>query len=157
MASSNRRRRWLPAGLAAIVASLVLVPTADAGVFRGTASGERITLYTDGGGVPTRLRLSGYRADCGAGPYRNFADRGFSFIEPLDEATPESLYDKGPAIKAEDADDPRVGYRILASVRARPAADDRWTGRFRVLVKISFRGDVVDRCREDFRFTLRAR
>jgi hypothetical protein len=150
-----KRQAGMVVALAVLACSLALAPGADGAVFRGTAKGERIALYTDGAGVPTRVRFSGYKAECGG--RGSFRDRGFSFIPPLDEATTEGLYDKGPAIRVRDADDPRIAYRILASVRARHVSDSSWTGRFRVLVKVSVGGDVFDRCRADLRFALRQR
>jgi hypothetical protein len=131
---------------------LTIVPAANAAVFRGsTAQGDRVTLQTDGEGVPTRLWFKKVKVGCRTDGYR-YIDRGSGFFRPFDTATSTRLVDKGPPLEYRSHG---LDYWVLGSVRAQQVSPNRWTGRHNLRVRVSDGNDVVERCSGSFSFGIK--
>jgi hypothetical protein len=121
---------------------VLIAPTgADAAKWRGrTAQGRLAEVVTGADDVVTRVRIR-YRVVCSD-------DKGFRagvrFLPPLDLATATAVRDTG-----------RIAWRIeggerasgRTSVEGRLRRSGRWTGNFRLRVRITKNGRYVATCR----------
>jgi hypothetical protein len=122
-------------------ATLLLVPAADAATWRGkTEQGRSVVVVTGADGLVSKVRIR-YRARC-------TDDKGYkagvAFLPPLDESTPTAFADGGV-----------IKWRIKGGERAKGRtaiqgglrSSGRWTGRFRIRVRITKNGRYVATCR----------
>jgi hypothetical protein len=125
-----------------VSAAVLLAPTvADAATWRGkTRQGRLAEVVTGADGVVARVRIK-YRVVCTDN--KGFR-AGVRFLPPLDVATTTAVSDAG-----------RIGWRIAGGERARGRASvegglrrsGRWTGSFRLRVRITRNGRYVATCR----------
>ena len=130
------------AGVCAALAALLLVPTAaDAAKWRGkTRQGRLAQVVTGADGLVTKVRIR-YRARCGD---RKTLTSGVKFLAPLDTSTASAFQDGG-----------RFDFNLPNGERARAQtsvegglrASGRWTGNFRIRVRITRNGRFVTNCR----------
>lgn len=133
-----RGRVLLSAGLA----SLMLAPAADAAVWKGkTRQGRTATVVTGADGVVNRLRIK-YRARCDDG--KGFRS-GIVFAPPLDFATTTAVRDEGPIKWTFEGSGERARGRTGVTGGLRSSG--RWTGNFRLRVKIFNDGRLIATCR----------
>jgi hypothetical protein len=125
-------------GVLTVCVAALLPATADAATWKGkTRQGRAVVVRTGSDGVVNRLRI-GWKAHCANGAYKSRT----LFAAPLDSATATSFTDAG------DYRGHPEGYRSRIWVRvAGTLDDDVWRGTFRVSVRVSKNGDVVDTCR----------
>jgi hypothetical protein len=125
----------------ACAASLLVAPVADAATWRGkTRQGRLAEVVTGADGVVVRARIK-YRARCTDG---NRFRSGIVFLPPLDHATTTAVRDGG-----------RITWRFRDGYRARGRTSvegglrrsGRWTGNFRLRVRITKNGRYVATCR----------
>jgi hypothetical protein len=126
----------------AVCAAVLVAPTvAEAGTWRGkTRQGRLAEVVTGADGVVVRVRIR-YRVVCSD-------DKGFRagvrFAPPLDLATTTAVRDAG-----------RIAWRMRGGERARGTTSvegalrrsGRWTGNFRLRVRITKNGRRVATCR----------
>src|SRR5215212_9369984 len=122
--------------LAALTAALPA--TASAATWRGeTSQGRGVVVHTGGDGSVDRARI-GWKARCAHGTYRSRT----LFVPPLDSASSTAFEDAG-SYRAHPP-----GYRARIWVRISGTLDgSRWSGTFRVRVRVSRDGERVDTCR----------
>jgi hypothetical protein len=128
--------------LVAALAALLLVPTvADAATWRGkTRQGRLAQVVTGADGTVTKVRIR-YRARCGDDKRLT---SGVKFLAPLDTSTASAFQDGG-----------RFDFNLPngEKARARVSVDGglrtsgRWTGNFRIRVRITRNGNFVTNCR----------
>jgi hypothetical protein len=128
--------------LVATLVALLLVPAAaDADTWRGkTRQGRLAQVVTGADGTVTKVRIR-YRARCGD---RKTLTSGVKFLAPLDTSTASAFEDGG-----------RFGFDLPKGERARARvsvdgglrASGRWTGNFRIRVRITRDGRFVTNCR----------
>jgi hypothetical protein len=132
----------LSAGACAALAALLLVPTAaDAAKWHGkTRQGRLAQVVTGADGLVTKVRIR-YRARCGD---RKTLTSGVRFQAPLDTSTASAFADGGRF----DFDLPN-GERARArtSVDGGLRTSGRWTGDFRIRVRVTRNGRFVTNCR----------
>jgi hypothetical protein len=132
----------LTAGLCAAAVALLLVPTAaDAAKWRGkTRQGRLAVVVTGADGLVSKVRIR-YRARCGDDKQLT---SGVIFQAPLDSSTTAAFKDGGrfpfPLPNGERA-------RATASVDGGLRRSGRWTGNFRIRVRITRNGRFVTNCR----------
>lgn len=132
----------LSAGTCAALAALLLVPSvADAAEWRGkTRQGRLAQVVTGADGLVTKVRIR-YRARCGDDKNLN---SGVKFLAPLDTSSGTAFKDGG-----------RFDFNLPNGERARAQtsvdgglrASGRWTGNFRIRVRITRNGRFVTNCR----------
>jgi hypothetical protein len=132
----------LTAAACATLAALLLVPTAaDAATWRGKTRQGRLALVVTGAdGTVTKVRIR-YRARCGDG---KTLTSGVKFLAPLDTSTASAFQDRG-----------RFEFNLPNGERARARVSvdgglrtsGRWTGDFRIRVRITRNGRFVTNCR----------
>jgi hypothetical protein len=133
-----RGRILMSAGLA----GLLLAPAADAAVWKGkTRQGRTATVVTGADGVVNRVRIK-YRARCDDG--KGFRS-GIVFAPPLDFATTTEVRDGGPITWTFGGSGERARGRT--SVTGGLRSSGRWTGNFRLRVKIFKNGRLIATCR----------
>jgi hypothetical protein len=128
--------------LVAALAALLLVPAvADAATWRGKTRQGRLALVVTGAdGTVTKVRIR-YRARCGDG---KTLTSGVKFLAPLDTSTASAFEDGG-----------RFGFDLPNGERARARVSvdgglrtsGRWTGNFRIRVRVTRDGRFVTNCR----------
>ena len=132
----------LTAGACAALVALLLVPTAaDAAKWRGkTRQGRLAQVVTGADGMVTRVRIR-YRARCGD---RKMLTSGVKFQAPLDTATASAFEDGGRF----EFDLPNGEHaRARTSVDGGLRSSGRWTGNFRIRVRVTRNGRFVTSCR----------
>ena len=132
----------LSAGTCAALAALLLVPSvADAAKWRGkTRQGRLAQVVTGADGMVTKVRIR-YRARCGDD---KTLSSGVKFLAPLDTASAAGFKDGG-----------RFDFNLPNGERARAQtsvdgglrSSGRWTGNFRIRVRITRNGRHVTSCR----------
>ena len=128
--------------LSAGVAGLLLAPAADAAVWKGkTRQGRTATVVTGADGVVNRVKIK-YRARCDDG--KGFRS-GIVFAPPLDFATTTEVRDGGPIRWTFGGSGERARGRT--SVTGGLRSSGRWTGNFRLRVKIFKDGRQIATCR----------
>ena len=123
------------------VAVLIAPTAAEAATWRGkTRQGRLAEVTTGADGVVASVRIK-YRVVCSDG--KGFR-AGVRFLPPLDVATTTAVRDSGP-----------ITWRIKGGERARGRTSvegglrrsGRWTGNFRLRVRITKNGRYVATCR----------
>jgi hypothetical protein len=134
-------RSRLVAAACAVSTALLLAPAADAATWRGkTRQGRLAEVVTGADGVVVRVRIK-YRVSCTDG--KGFR-AGVRFLPPLDHATTTGVRDAGG-----------ITWRFKSGERARGRTSvegglrrsGRWTGNFRLRVRITRSGRYVATCR----------
>jgi hypothetical protein len=128
--------------LAMAVAALLLVPTAaDAAKWRGkTRQGRLAQVVTGADGLVTKVRIR-YRARCGD---RKTLSSGVKFLAPLDTSSGSASKDAGRF----DFDLPNGEHAwARTSVDGGLRSSGRWTGNFRIRVRVTRNGRFVTNCR----------
>ena len=134
-------RRLSAIGCAAAVA-LLLVPTAaDAAKWRGkTRQGRLAAVWTGADGLVSKVRIR-YRARCGD---RKTLTSGVVFLPPLDTSTATAFADAGNfRFRLPNGERARARTRVDGGLRT----SGRWTGNFRIRVRIARNGRFVTNCR----------
>jgi hypothetical protein len=132
----------LSAGACAALAALLLVPTAaDAAKWRGkTRQGRLAQVVTGADGLVTKVRIR-YRARCGD---RKTLTSGVRFQAPLDTSSTTAFADGGQF----EFDLPNGEHaRARSSVDGGLRTSGRWTGNFRIRVRVTRNGRFVTNCR----------
>jgi hypothetical protein len=126
-------------GVLTVCVVAALPATADAATWKGkTRQGRAVVVRTDAGGVVNRVRI-GWKANCAKGAW--YKSRTL-FLPPLDSATATSF-----AHVANYRGHPE-GFKSRIWVRVAGTLDnDVWSGTFRVRVRVSKNGELVDTCR----------
>jgi hypothetical protein len=132
----------LSTGLCAAAAALLLVPTtADAAKWRGkTRQGRLAVVVTGSDGLVNKVRIR-YRAACGDD---KTLTSGVIFRPPLDTSTTTAFVDGGPfRFNLPNGERARARARVDGGLRR----SGRWTGNFRIRVRITRNGRFVTTCR----------
>jgi hypothetical protein len=136
---------------AVVLIALALPASASATVYSGNASdGTALTLKTNAGGVPVKLDLGHYEAECTNG-YNPIANPIGGFVTPFDRASANRLLDRGTGHDRDGRN--RVKGRWI--LRAHHTASDRWRGSYWTSGKWARDGEVYTRCEVKFRFDLK--
>jgi hypothetical protein len=128
-----------------VVAALVvllLVPTvADAARWRGKTRQGRLALVVTGSdGLVSKVRIR-YRAGCSDG---EVLTSGVIFLPPLDASTTRAFADGGVfRFKLPDGERARARVSVDGGLRR----SGRWTGNFRIRVRVTRNGRFVANCR----------
>jgi hypothetical protein len=134
-------RTKLIAGFCGVAVCLLLVPTAEAARWRGkTKQGRLAAVHTGPDGLVSQVRIK-YLARCTDGDVLTGA---VQFLPPLDQSTTSSFQDGGV-----------FRFRIRGGERARATVSldgglrrsGRWTGNFRLRVRVTKNGRFVATCR----------
>jgi len=126
----------------AAVAALLLVPAAaDAAKWRGkTRQGRLAVVVTGSDGLVSKVRIR-YRARCGD---RKTLTSGVKFLPPLESSTTTSFKDSGTfRFRLPDRERARARVSVDGGLRR----SGRWTGNFRIRVRITRNGRFVTTCR----------
>jgi hypothetical protein len=132
----------LSAGVCVAVAALLLVPTAaDAAKWRGkTKQGRLAVVVTGSDGLVSMVRIR-YRARCGDD---KMLTSGVRFEAPLDSSTTTAFVDGGRfSFDLPNGERARARTRVDGGLRQ----SGRWTGNFRIRVRITRKGRFVTTCR----------
>ena len=128
--------------VSAFIALLAIPAAADAATWRGkTRQGERVSVRTGADGVVNRVRI-GFRAGCDDG--KGF-ERGVVWLPPFDAPGATAFQDEG-VIKWTFTKS-RERARGRTSIDGGLRTSGRWTGNFRLRVKIRKHGRVIATCR----------
>jgi opacity protein-like surface antigen len=128
---------------AVVIAALLAAPAvADAKTWRGkTKQGRGVSVRTGSDGIVKRVRVD-YRARCTDG--NSFVHR-IVFVPPLDVASTNVVQDEGVIKWTFRVSRERAKGRT--SVDGGLRSSGRWTGNFRLRVKIRRNGRVIATCR----------
>jgi hypothetical protein len=132
----------LTAAVAATAVALLVVPTvADAARWRGeTRQGRLAVVVTGADGLVNKVRIR-YRARCGD---RKRLTSGVIFLPPYDSSTTTAFQDSGTfRFRLPN----RERARATTSVDGGLRRSGRWTGNFRIRVRITRGGRFVTACR----------
>ena len=129
--------------LAAASAALLLAPAvAEAATWRGkTRQGQPVSVRTGADGVVNRARIE-FKARCNDG--KGF-ERGVVFLPPLDATATNAFQDEGVIKWTFTKSRERAKGRT--SIDGGLRSSGRWTGNFRLRVKIRKNGRVIATCR----------
>jgi hypothetical protein len=134
-------RTRLIVGACAAATGLLLVPAADAATWRGkTRQGRLAEVTTGADGLAAEVRIK-YRVGCSDG--KGFR-AGVKFLPPLDQSATTAFKDGG-VIKWRIEGGERAKGRT--SVEGGLRSSGRWTGNFRLRVRITKNGRFVATCR----------
>lgn len=128
--------------LCAITVAALLVPTvADAARWRGKTRQGRLALVVTGSdGLVSKVRIR-YRANCSD---RKQLTSGVIFLPPLDSSSTTAFADAGTfRFRLPDGERARARTRVDGGLRR----SGRWTGNFRIRVRITRNGRYVATCR----------
>jgi hypothetical protein len=132
--------RALLAFVAICVLAATLPAAASADTWRGkTKQGRGIVIHTGADDVVERARI-GWRARCADGRYSSQT----LFRAPLDSVTATTFMDKGSYRGHPEGYKARIWVRITGTL---DADDERWSGTFKVKVRVTKDGELVDTCR----------
>ena len=132
----------LSAGACAAAAAVLLIPsTADAARWRGkTKQGRLAVVVTGSDGLVSKARIR-YRARCGDD---KTLTSGVVFLPPFDTSTTTAFADGGTfRFKLPNGERARARTRVDGGLRQ----SGRWTGNFRIRVRITRNGRFVTTCR----------
>lgn len=132
----------LAAALCATAVALLLVPTvADAARWRGKTQQGRLALVVTGSdGLVSKVRIR-YRARCGD---RKRLTSGVIFLPPFDGSTATAFRDGGTfRFRLPNRERARATTTVDGGLRR----SGRWTGNFRIRVRITRNGRFVTTCR----------
>lgn len=128
----------------ALAAALALAAPSGAAAateFRGkTDQGRGVELRIDDAGLPTRLAIK-WKTKCNA-PGSTFGDG--TIFRGFDSATATSLADKG-SYKLKQPK--KIRSKVNVEATGEQSSPSLWEGTFRARVKVTRRGNVLDRCR----------
>jgi hypothetical protein len=132
----------LVACLCLAAAGLLLLPTlAGADRWRGKTRQDRLAVVgtgTDGLVNVVRIR---YRARCSD---RKALTSGVKFLPPFDASSPTEFVDRGEfTFRLPDGEHARARTRVDGGLRR----SGRWTGNFRIRVRVTRNGRFVATCR----------
>jgi hypothetical protein len=128
-------------GVCGAAVGLLLVPTAEAERWRGkTRQGRLAAVHTGTDGLVSMARIK-YRARCSDG---DVLTAGVVYLPPLDQSATNAFQDGGV-----------FRFRIRGGERARARTSiqgglrrsGRWTGNFRIRVRVTRGGRFVATCR----------
>jgi hypothetical protein len=126
----------------ALTILLALPAVAEAALWRGkTRQGQPVSVRTGADGVVNRVRI-GFVARCDDG--KGF-ERGVRFLPPLDATSTNAVQDEGVIKWTFTKSRERAKGRT--SVDGGLRTSGRWTGNFRLRVKIRRNGRVIATCR----------
>jgi hypothetical protein len=134
--------RRLPALVCASVIATLLVPSAaDAAKWRGkTRQGRLAVVWTAADGPVRKVRIR-YRASCGD---RKALRSGVVFQAPLDTSTANAFADGGTfEFRLPNGERGHARTHVDGGLRT----SGRWTGNFRIRVRITRDGRFVTNCR----------
>jgi hypothetical protein len=121
---------------------LLLAPAAEAATWRGkTNQGRSVTVRTGADGLVSYVLIR-YRAGCSDG--MGFRSR-IEFLPPLDASSTDAFQDGGVVTWRFTKTGERARGRTSVSGGLRSSG--RWTGQFRLRVKIRKGGRVIATCR----------
>lgn len=125
----------------ACATGLLLAPVADAATWRGkTRQGRPAVVVTGTDGVVTKVRIK-YRARCDDGKGLR---SGVAFLPPLDLATTTAFEDRGTfRFRIPGGERGRARTSVVGGLRS----SGRWTGKFRIRVRVTKDGRFVATCR----------
>jgi hypothetical protein len=125
----------------ACAAGLVLAPVADAATWRGkTRQGRAAVVNTGADGVVKRVKIK-YRARCNDGKGLR---SGVVFLPPLDVAGTTAFADRGVfSFRIPGGERGRARTSVVGGLRT----SGRWTGDFRIKVRVTRNGRYVATCR----------
>ena len=132
----------LSAGACAVAAALLLIPaTADAARWRGkTKQGRLAVVVTGSDGLVSKARIR-YRARCDDD---KTLTSGVVFLPPFDTSTATAFVDGGTfPFKLPNGERALARTRVDGGLRQ----SGRWTGNFRIRVRITRNGRFVTTCR----------
>jgi hypothetical protein len=132
----------LTAHVCATAVAALLVPTvAEAARWRGETRQGRLALVVTGSdGMVSKVRIR-YRARC---TDAKALTSGVLFLPPLDGSSPTAFVDGGPfRFRLPHGERARAWTRVDGGLRR----SGRWTGNFRVRVRITRNGRFVATCR----------
>lgn len=126
---------------AAVVALLLVPSVADAARWRGKTRQGRLALVVTGAdGLVSKVRIR-YHANCSDGKRLT---SGVLFLSPLDSSAPTAFVDAGTfRFRLPDGERARARTRVDGGLRR----SGRWTGNFRIRVRITKNGRFVATCR----------
>ena len=125
----------------ACAAGLLAAPVADAATWRGkTRQGREAVVRTGADGVVNRVKIK-YRARCNDGKRLR---SGVVFLPPIDVASTTAFEDRGAFdFKIPGGEKGRGRTMVTGGLRR----SGRWTGNFRIRVKVTRNGRHVATCR----------
>jgi hypothetical protein len=125
----------------ACAAGLLVAPVADAATWRGkTRQGREAVVRTGADGVVNRVKIK-YRARCNDGKGLR---SGVVFLPPIDIASTTAFEDRGVFdFKIPGGENGRGRVLVTGGLRT----SGRWTGNFRIRVKVTRNGRHVASCR----------
>jgi hypothetical protein len=128
--------------VAVVIAALLAPAVADAKTWRGkTKQGRGVSVRTGSDGLVKRVRID-YRARCNDG--NSFVHR-ILFLPPLDASATTAFQDEGVIKWTFRVSRERARGRT--SIDGGLRSSGRWTGNFRLRVKIREHGRVIATCR----------
>jgi choline dehydrogenase-like flavoprotein len=128
--------------VAACAAGLLIAPAAEAATWRGkTKQGRTVTVRTGADGLVSHVMFR-YNAGCTDG--KGFRHR-IEFAPPLDASATNAFQDGGVVTWRFTKTRERARGRV--SIEGGLRSSGRWTGNFRLRVKIRRGGRVVATCR----------
>jgi hypothetical protein len=131
------------------------VSTAQAATYAGTADdGTTVRLRTDSSNKPDRVTFGRYESDCTNDWTLPNPIKGFK--APFDEATTETVVDRGKAKGTRHVDnvDGAVDIKAKWKFKAHLTDDGQWRGNFKTAGVFSQNGDRLSKCVAGFAFTL---
>jgi hypothetical protein len=134
-------RRLSAVVCAVVIATLLVPPAADAAKWRGkTRQGRLAVVWTGADRVVRKVRIR-YRASCGD---RTRLTSGVVFEAPLDTATASAFADGGTfEFRLPNGERAHARTHVDGGLRT----SGRWTGNFRIRVRITRDGRFVTNCR----------
>jgi hypothetical protein len=128
--------------VAVVMATLLAPAVSEAALWRGkTKQGQSVSVRTGADGVVNRVRI-GFVASCNDG--KGF-ERGVRFLPPLDVTSTNVVQDEGVIKWTFTKSRERAKGRT--SIDGGLRTSGRWTGNFRLRVKIRKNGRVIATCR----------
>ena len=126
---------------AAAVALLIVPAVAEADRWRGKTRQGRLALVVTGSdGLVSKVRIR-YRATCSDG---KVLTSGVLFLPPLESSTTTAFSDGGPfRFRLPNRERARANVSVDGGLRR----SGRWTGNFRIRVRVTRNGRFVANCR----------
>jgi hypothetical protein len=152
--SGRAGQMLVPCLASSVIVVLCVTPaSAEAARFTGeTNQGARVSMTTNASGVPTRIDVSRYRADC-RDDDKFYAEReGSGYRAPFDRSSADAVRDRDTARIAPEGYGGRVAFEL--DLRRRPDGSWRAKDVRRIRLEPESGGDTL-RCRAVLRYTLR--
>jgi hypothetical protein len=124
-----------------VVVGLLLVPSAEAAKWRGkTRQGRLAAVHTGADGLVSQVRIK-YAAPCTDG---DVLTSTVQFLPPLDQSSTAAFQDGGVfRFRIPGGDKARATTSVQGGLRR----SGRWTGSFRIRVRVTKHGRLVATCR----------